>query len=315
MLLIRLCVKRPREDDPAVGAQNRRDARTALGWAAVALGALFVLFTLVSAYNPVSTKNEGIVTSFGSTSGHLSNGFHLIWPWQKVHEMDAAIQTDSHDADACINVRIANQQTGCADISIQWRINPDAADSLYKDFRSFEHVRDALVTRRLTQAMNQVLGTFNPLDSIGDTSSGSGVSKETLVALAGQIRAELDKEVGAKAPTLAERRIEVISVLMPIVKFDQATQDRINQLQQQVALTRIAKQSQKTATAQAAANRNLAASINNSPNVLVARCLDIVDAMVKAEQPVPAGLSCWPGGSSVGVLVPGTSSSKATATP
>src|SRR4051812_34662133 len=78
------------------------------GWAALACFCLSGLFLLVSSYNAVPTKEEGIETSFGKTAGHLSNGPHLTWPWIKVHHMDAAIQTDSYTGPNCLQVRIAN---------------------------------------------------------------------------------------------------------------------------------------------------------------------------------------------------------------
>lgn len=318
--------------------EAQKQTRFGIAVGAVVVALLAVGFMFAASYNPVGTKNEGIVTSFGATAGHLSNGFHLTWPWQKVHQMDAAVQTDNHTGGncttaattdpnsgeavgetacqpakggGCINARIANQQTGCADVTIQWRIKTDkkVPETLYKDYRSFEHVRDALVTRQLTRSVNEALATYNPLDAIvtgSEAKKGKTQKVETLVSLSERIKGKLVAAVGD--------RIEVVSVLMPIVKFDTDTQARINQLQQQVALTRIAGQAQQTAIKQATANNSLAKSVNNSPNVLVARCLDLLDVMVKAGQPVPAGFSCWPGGSGVGVLVQGNTP-KATATP
>ena len=55
-----------------------------------------VTLTLFYSFAQVSTKNIGVVTSFGKTFGFLGNGPHLIWPWENVTEMDAAIQTDSY---------------------------------------------------------------------------------------------------------------------------------------------------------------------------------------------------------------------------
>lgn len=279
------------EDGRQVGGGRVGDPwLTRFCWVMVGLTLLLVL---VSSWNPVGTRKEGIRTSFGKVTGHLSNGPHFTWPWEKVHQMDAAIQTDSFVGDHnCIFVRLANQQTGCADISFQWRIQPGAAEELYKDFRSFDHVRDALVTRRLTAAVNKAFAHFNPLDAIIDATHSSipasGLSKETLAAFATVTSEEMKKIVG--------QRIKVLSTIIPAVRFDDATQSRINQLQQQVALTRIATQSQATNKAQAKANAALAQSVNTSPNVLVSRCLDTLEAMVKDHDPVPAGFSCWPGG-------------------
>lgn len=281
---------------------DRTKQRQALLGVGLVCAALTVLFLLVASYNPVGTKEEGIKTSFGATKGSLSNGFHMTWPWYKVHEMDAAIQTDNFLGKKCIAVRIANQQEGCAHLSFQWRIQPGAAPELYKDYRSFEHVRDALVTRRLGEAANETLGNFNPLNTIvngtnsqtpaNGTTKGA-VSKPFLVRTGNRISFLMNKSVG--------KRIEVLNTIVKLVTFDKDTQSRINQLQQQVALTRIASQKYQTNTKTAAANKALQAK-GLSELVLVSHCLDTLDTLVKAGQAVPAGFSCWPGGSGTPVI-------------
>src|SRR5262245_29374819 len=40
----------------------------------------------------VSTRNIGIVTTFGRPVAELDNGFHVVAPWQSVTEMDGSIQ-------------------------------------------------------------------------------------------------------------------------------------------------------------------------------------------------------------------------------
>lgn len=278
-----------------VTSQGQRGATLISGWYPVGLFVLAGLLMLVSSYNPVGTKEEGVETSFGKTAGQLGNGPHLTWPWIKVHEMDAAIQTDTFDGkkgDAgCINVRIANQQTGCASVSFQWRIVPTAVDELYKDYRSFDHVRDALVTRKLTAAVNEALASYNPLDSI--TTAGGSIGSK-LPQYAKEITRIMRREVGT--------RIIVLSTILPLVTFDAETQGRINQLQQQVALTRVAQQQLKTNEATARANAALAKSVNSSPNVLVSRCMDALEAVVKSHDPIPAGFSCWPGSGVAAVI-------------
>lgn len=292
--------------DPSKPVQVKTVRPAYLGWTAVGLGLLAALLVLVSCYNPVGTKEEGIVTSFGKTTGHLSNGPHLTWPWEKVHQMDAAIQTDSYVGNNCITVRIANQVVACAPLSFQWRIRPEMAEELYKDFRSFDHVRDALVTRNLVQAANRALATYNPLDHVaGGTGKvpANGVDNGTLQTLSKDITRIMREQIGNLADAEQDRVIVLSTILQPL-KFDDATQGRINQLQQQVALTRIAIQRKETNLAEAKANAALAASVNNSPNVLVARCLDTFEAMVKGNQSVPDGFSCWPGGNLAGILAP-----------
>lgn len=279
-------------------------------WVRLALGLVTCLLLLGSSYNPVSTKNEGVETSFGKPVGHLHNGPHLTWPWVKVHEMDAAIQTDSYyqQEHKCLNVRIANQQTGCVDISIRWRIcvaktpatksspgcKQNAVDDLFRDYRTFEHVRDSLVTRDLIAAVNTAFSQYNPLDSIKLGTSANGVNNPLLSVLASQVTAQMQREIGGQ--------IEVLNTIIPIVHFDDATQNRINQLQQQVAQTRIAEQEKLTNEAKARANNALSKSVDTSPNVLVAQCMTTLEEMVKAHDAVPAGFSCWPGGGAAAVI-------------
>lgn len=265
------------------------------GAAVIGLG---IVFLVIASVTTVSTKNVGIETTFGKPSGELSNGIHKKWPWEKVTEMDAAIQTDTFVKDNCLQVRIANQQTACVYTNFQWRINPNAAQELYRDYRTFDHVRDALVTRRLTAVVNEQLANYNPLNSVAGADLPAGEKKNpSLAEIAHNVNEQMKKEIGGT--------IEVLSTIIPIMTFDPETQARINQLQQQVALTRVALQSQKTASAQAAANKKLSASVNNSPNVLVSHCYQILETMVKNGQNVPAGFSCWPGGGVAAVIAGG----------
>jgi len=137
LILIGICIpfyswtrkrSQDQEQRPQFRADNRQ-ASTILKWVMISLAAIIVLETFIFSFTTVSTKNVGIVTTFGATTGHLSNGAHMIAPWSKVTEMDAAIQTDSYtDADHnCLKVRIGNQQTACVSVSIRWRIDPNMA--------------------------------------------------------------------------------------------------------------------------------------------------------------------------------------------
>jgi hypothetical protein len=57
-------------------------------WGITAAAALFgVLFTLISAYDRVDTRNVGIITEFGKPVG--VHGAGIVWhaPWRKVSEL------------------------------------------------------------------------------------------------------------------------------------------------------------------------------------------------------------------------------------
>ncbi len=301
----------PTQSDAPVKARSSRrgprpaaPARPATGPSGSAVAATFAIGSLVlalvatffSSATIVSTKNVGIETAFGRPVGSMSNGFHLVAPWDVVTEMDAAIQTDNHVKDgsglSCITVRIAHQATACVDTSIRWRIEESAADSLFRDYRDFTNVRDSLVTRDLNAALN---GAFEKYDPLAIDAAGNSTSP-TLESLSRQVLAQMKAEI--------REQINVLSVIIPVVHYDDNTQQKVNALLAQVAQTRIAEQSVITAEQQALANRTLAESVSKDPNVLVSKCVDLLGEMVSKGQVIPIGFSCWPGGGSA-VVVPG----------
>jgi len=262
----------------------------------IGVAALSLACLIVSNFVIVHTKQVGVVTTFNKPVGNLDNGLHHKWPWQKVHEMDGAIQTDNflcredggRDNNG-IDVRIGNQSVACLDVTIRWRIRQLAAEALYRDYRGFEHVRESLVVRDLNQSLNDVFVDYNPLAAVNTDAPAAGPSLE-----------ELSKRTHDTLVDRVGEQIEILSVFIPIVHHDKQTQTKINQYQAAKADTRIAGQRVQTAIKEAEANKALTATISREPNVLVSKCLD----MVAKGTPLPAGFSCWPGGSGA-VVVPG----------
>lgn len=276
--------------DPDSNAQVRKPGRKA--WALVPAG-LAAILLLLSVFTIVPTREIGVVTSFGRPVKTLPNGLHTKAPWQAVHKLDGTIQTDNHTGvEHCTDIRIGNESTACIDNTIRWRIRLDAGKRLYQDYRELENIRDSLVTRELKAALNEVLSNYNPLDQIKDNAAGA----PDLNQFSRQITIELRKLVG--------NDVEVLSVILPIIRFDDQTQSKINAYQAEVANTRIAEQKILTNKAQAQANAELKQSVSNEPNVLVAQCMDILDAYQKKNIPPPIGFSCWPGGSATSVVIP-----------
>lgn len=244
-------------------------------------------------FTTVSTQNIGIVTSFGKVTGHLSPGAHFIAPWASVTEMDGTIQTDTYNGDACITVRIARQQTSCVNASIRWRIEATSADSLFRNYHTFDAVRASLVTRELEVALNQQFANYDPIASLISTAPEGSPGNPTVIQIAGKVLSQMQGDLSGQ--------IRVLSVLIPSLNYDPSVQARINSVLAQTAQTDIAIQAEKTAQAQAAANKALAASVSNSPGVLVSNCLNLVGEAIKAGYQLPPGFSCF-GSSSVGVI-------------
>jgi regulator of protease activity HflC (stomatin/prohibitin superfamily) len=245
---------------------------------AVIAGALTVLVLILGSTTVVSTRNVGVVTTFGRPSGTLPNGLHLKAPWQNVTEMNGTIQIDNHTGESATTVRLGNNSTAHVDNSVRWRIQPAAADELFLDYREFDNVRDNLVTRELRAALNEVFADFDPLAP--ENTEGTNVQ-----ALGDDVANKLREKVGDQ--------VEILNVIVPLVNYDDATQSRINALNVEKANTRVAEQRAKTAEAEARANEILAASVSDSPNVLVSKCLDA------AREGNISPLGCWPGTSAV----------------
>jgi len=275
------------------GIFMREDARVAgLGTGCVA-SLLLALILVFSCTASVGTKEVGIVTAFNKPVGAFDNGLHFKMPWEDVTEMDGAIQTDNNTQgnNDCVQARLAHQIVACIDVTIRWRIDPNAADSLFQNYRDFSNVRGSLVTRELATDINAEFADYDPL-AVNDQGNSTATP---LSRLSGQVLGDMQRQISSQ--------VEVLSVYIPVIHFDQATQSRLNALQSQIAQTRIAEQAVKTAQAQAAANAALATSVSHDPNVLVSKCFDLLQEMVNKGQGIPTGFSCWPGGST-GVVIP-----------
>lgn len=280
---------------------NGKLVHTWFKWGTTVVAGLAVLLLIFSTFVIVPTREVGIKLTFAKPVGTLSNGLHIKAPWQTVSDMDAAIQTDNHVKDggetsngehslSCVTTRIAHQAVACVDVSIRWRIIEDQADELFQNYRTFNNVRDSLVTRDLNAAVNAIMESYDVLAVDAD---GQSTAPE-LSDVAERVKQQLVSEIGDQ--------IDVLSVIIPVVHFDDATQGRVNALQSQIAQTRIAEQAEQTAKAQAKANKQLAASVSNDPNVLVSKCLDLINEAVNKGYALPAGFSCW--GASSAVVVP-----------
>lgn len=255
----------------------------------VVIGVWIAAVALVglSSVEQVSTKNVGAVTAFGQPVGSFDNGLHPKLPWYVVTELDAADQVDTYkgggDSGGCVTVRIANQATACVDYALKWRLRQDKADEAFQAHRDFAGIKNSMTTSVLPGIGNEVFAGYDPLavDDKGNFTAPSNVelSKKSTEALA--------KKSG--------NRIEVIEVIVSNIALDAETQKQLNNLNAETAKTRTALQAQKTAEAQAEANRILASSLAQNPNVLTAQCFELYKLAIDRGQQLPvAGMTgCW----------------------
>lgn len=231
----------------------------AAGGGALALGVIIIALASTVA---VPARTVGVVTAFGKPTGTLSNGLHLVKPWEDVEKMDASLQTNRYTGDSAIGVRLANQSEAKADASIQWQLREEDAEQMYLDYREFERIHNDLVDREFRASVNAVLASYNPLDAEAIAEGGIDLNE-----YADDIKKDMQKRMG--------KSVEVRSVALPIINYDEDTQRKIDQLQSEVANTRAAEQSKKTAKEIAEANEILRKSL--SDEVLSQRCIEAAE--------------------------------------
>ncbi|GAA1503554.1 SPFH domain-containing protein [Nocardioides humi] len=274
-------------------------------WMAVVPALLGVVVLVSSATTIVEAKNVGVVTTFGKPRAAFGPGLHLKAPWEKVTELDGTIQTQEYSGDGCIRVRIGDGTTACVTTTIRWRIVGEKADEIYSSYRSDDvnaNVRKALVSTVFKAAVNQVLGGYDPTEEIRVIDpTAENAADADFAPDYDAMAAEIGESMSARV-TAGGSLIRVETITLSYLELSQTTQKKINDFQAEVANTQVALQRKATAEAQAAANKALAESVSQDPNVLVSRCLDTLQLMVEDKQPVPAGFSCWPGGGSAVVL-------------
>jgi len=273
---------------PSVDVDGRRVLHRLAGFAAVGFAVVTVAYTAAMSFTVVPVQQVGIPVTFGTPGSPMNNGIHPKLPWTTVTLMDGTVQIDDNLGDRRTEIRLGNQSIAYVQNNVRWRIRPEAADRLFRDHQTFERIGTALEEPELAAALNAALQDYNPLGTVTG-------SEKTRDEIATEVRARLNDKLGD--------RLLIESVTIPVINFDQETQDRINRYQTEIGNTRIAEQRKLTAAAEAAANSILAKSVSDQPNVLVSRCLDTLNEMVSRGQAIPVGFSCWPGGSNAGGVI------------
>jgi len=241
-------------------------------------GVIFVVAFVVCCTVIVGTRQVGIVTKWNRPTGEtLTNGLHLKMPWTDVHEMDAAIQNDVFKGDSRIQVRLCNSSTAYADANVRWNIVQNQADELFVQYKTFDNVRSNLVERNLRTALNEAFTScFDPLSS--------DPLKNDLPGTVQKAKEKLQQTAG--------NQVEILDVSVPIIDYDDQTEQRINAINQSRADTTKAEQETKTAEQKRLAAEQLARQPVPDLKIAIAACLNKManDAVA---------LPCWPIGTNV----------------
>ena len=258
------------------GHNEARTVGTIISGVATLIAVIILAFTTTVI---VPARTVGVAVAFGKPVSVLENGFHFKAPWTKVEKFDLAIQNSTYNGDNSIEARLANSAKARVDASIQWQLKPNGMMDTFMDYREMDAIRAQLVDRNFRASLNEVMANHDPLANLNE----DGEPSANLAALAADVKKIMEE-------TLSEQ-IEVRSVTIPIINYDEATQGRIDQLQTEMANTRIAQQQKRTNTEISEGNKILEGSLTNQ--ILTDKCIDAV------EKSGASPLGCFPGAAAV----------------
>lgn len=249
-----------------------------IGLGIAACFCLLVGFTILALNSVVvvPARNVGVVNVLGNANSSVSNGFHLIQPWASVENVDTTnkpiqLNDDGDVGNGCtsIPIRLASQQIACQDVFVQWQVDPKGdANDLWKTYRGsnddlINNLQNNVILPRLRSEMQKAFSTYDPLQVL----QGGKLLDTTTLQSPVEVSLKGDMPNG----------VLILDVRFAQIHYSTTTQNKIDAFSQSVADTKIAVQNEQTATAQAAANKILAADPSgNNPGVQYQNCLNMI---------------------------------------
>lgn len=241
----------------------------------------------------VPSKAVGVPVSQGHVEGGFANsGAHFTWdPFLHYAIIDETIQTVTFETGSTLPgtsqchgelpIRIGGQQPACAKITIQYRVRPNAAGSLFSDYANqgdlMQAIQNALVVRELEVVVNNQLGDYDPITDYQNTVN-SNANTSQFTAFGPDILKTMRADIGSQ--------VQVIAVYLPRITYSSAVEANLIKIQTAYTNATIATENEKVNTANARAYTNLG---NPTLNQLIAQCLK--DVEINKGSP----MGCFPG--------------------
>lgn len=237
----------------------------------VAFGVIVAIILGFMSATTVGARSVGIQTSFGRYVDTLPSGFHWTSPFSSTEEFSTQIQT----LDLDVPVSFDGGSAGSAGVTVRWSIDADGAEELWKDWKTFDRVRDNLVASEARERVAAVFSGYGPEDAID-----------------GGNRADIQKAVvDALTDRLGNRGIDVDSISVTGVALGAGAQKALDRIVEANANIERAKAEQERARieAQTAEIRQQ----SQTPEALQRYCLEIVNAWsISNNGPLPETFNC-----------------------
>lgn len=234
----------------------------------------------------VDARAVGIQTSFGRYTDTLENGFQFTAPWSSVEEFSTLNQTLKLTGDNAVPVSFSGGSAGSADVTIRWATTANGAEDQWKQYRTFDNVRDQLVEPESRNAFRTEFSNYTPVEAI-DGSTLNVVTKNVDDAL---------------TATLKESGVHVVSVQVTNVRLGDRAQTALDRIVEANANTERATSEQARAKIEAETARIRQES--QTPESLQRYCLEVVNSWdVNKNGNLPATFNCVLSGGQTPVIV------------
>lgn len=285
--------------------ENRENDVKVWNGVAIFFVVLFAGLLILSSFTITPARSVKVPVTMGSTGDPMHSGPHWKLPITKVVKIDTVEQVDNwnngknEDTDhGTISVKLADGSSADAYVSLTWQINGDAASEVYSRYRSddpTELVYERLVSPKMKQSVQEVLGTYNPAKPTVETTTDVSFAPD-FAKLSKEIEDNYRASVGERGDF-----IEIVDLNFSDLGLDKSTQKRINQYREEIQKTKTAEQSVETATQQAKANKILAESLKSQEGTS-AYCFSLIE---QGKLNPPVGFSCYPNAGNGNLILPG----------
>jgi len=237
-----------------------------------------LVFTAFNSFTTVGARSVGIQTGFGKYMQTLDNGFHIKAPYSSVEEFSTQVQyLDLNGEGDAVAVTFKGGGGGNVNATVRWRIDAKQAENLWSKYRTFEAVRDQLVTSSAKDSFRVVVANYTP----NDARSGENIRPITEAVVA-----DLSKN-------LANDGIVIDSVSISSLGLDansQASLDRIVQANNDIERA-TAEQQRAQIDAETARIRQETGAL--APEANIRYCLELVNSWDVAKNGnLPATFNC-----------------------